>query len=113
MFDNTESGLMTDEGEYIAETKTDAEAQSAEALTTIIETEPEAETVNKWALRDRLRSRVAWEAVASLIMAILSAGGLWEKLGMTEEWFKAVVTLLFAVFGAFGIFNDPTNREGF
>ena len=101
---NTESGLMTDEG------------LRAEDFNEIYESspvEPKQETVSKWALRDRLRSRVLWAAVAGLIVVVVSEFGLWEKIGITSEGFCQIVEALGAVMAAFGILNDPTNREGF
>lgn len=78
------------------------------------ENEPKAEPhVSKWALRDRLRSKVLWAAVVGCIMTIFSAFGLWEKLGITAEHFSEVVAAVGAVLAAFGVFNDPTNKEGF
>lgn len=117
MFENDTSGLWADDGDYITKSSTDDE-QKAEAFDRRYETSPTAEPQNnnkpgQWALRGRLRSKVAWEAIASLIMAVLSAWGLWEKIGITEDWFKVVTATLFGVFAAFGVFNDPTNKEGF
>lgn len=68
---------------------------------------------NKWALRDRLRSKVLWAAVVGCIMTIFSVFGIWGKIGITSEEFSQVVGAIGAVLAAFGVFNDPTNREGF
>lgn len=68
---------------------------------------------NKWALRDRLKSKVLWAAVVGCIMTIFSAFGLWDKIGITAAGFSEVVAAIGAVLAAFGVFNDPTNREGF
>lgn len=73
----------------------------------------ETEPVNKWALRDRLRSRVLWAAVVGCIMTICSTLGLWDKIGITAQGFSEIVGAVGAVLAAFGVFNDPTNREGF
>ena len=67
----------------------------------------------KWALRDRLRSRVLWAAVLGCLMTVCSAFDLWHRLGVTAEGFREVAASVGAVLAAFGVFNDPTNREGF
>ena len=69
--------------------------------------------VSKWALRDRLRSKVLWAAVVGCIMTVFSALHIWEKIGITAEGFSEIVAAVGAVLAAFGVFNDPTNREGF
>ena len=102
MFDNSESGLMTPD--------------VADAFNEIYENEPEQpeqQPVNRWALRDRLRSRVLWAAVIGCVMTVFSSLGLWEKIGITAEGFSEIVAAIGAVLAAFGVFNDPTNREGF
>ena len=67
----------------------------------------------KWALRDRLKSRVLWAAVIGCMMTVCSVFGLWEKIGITAEGFNEIAASAGAVLAAFGVFNDPTNREGF
>jgi len=67
----------------------------------------------KWALRDRLRSKVLWTAVVSCVITVFTALGLWDKLGITSEAFKACVVAVGAVLTVFGVLNDPTNKEGF
>ena len=68
---------------------------------------------NHWALRDRLRSKVLWAAVLGGVMQLFSALGLWAKLGVTAEGFSEIMVAAGAILEAFGVFNDPTNREGF
>lgn len=68
---------------------------------------------HKWALRDRLRSKVLWASVVGCIMTIFSVLGLWDKIGITAAGFSEIVGAVGAVLAAFGVFNDPTNREGF
>ena len=68
---------------------------------------------NRWALRDRLKSRVLWAAVAGCIMTVFSVFGVWERIGITAEGFREIVAAVGAVLAAFGVFNDPTNREAF
>ena len=67
----------------------------------------------KWALRERLKSRVLWAAVLGCVMTVLSAFDAWGKLGVTAEGFKEIAASVGAVLAAFGVFNDPTSRETF
>lgn len=77
------------------------------------ENEPAPEQPNKWALRDRLRSKVLWASIVGCIMTVFSALGLWDKIGISATGFSEIVGAIGAVLAAFGVFNDPTNREGF
>lgn len=67
----------------------------------------------KWDLKNRLRSRVAWAAIAALIVVVLTEFDVWQYIGITAEGFQHITVAIGAVLAAFGIFNDPTNREGF
>ena len=106
MFGNTESGLWTDDGA----------PENAEKFNELYEAAPivpkQPET-NRWALRDRLRSKVLWAAVIGCIMTVFSAFGVWERIGITADGFREVVASVGAVLAAFGVFNDPTERGRF
>jgi len=56
---------------------------------------------------------VAWSALAALVLFILKTYGLLAPIGLTEDSFKELTTLVFAALTAFGIFNNPTNSEDF
>ena len=105
---NTASGLLTDDDNYM-----DEQEQKADAFNQQYENSEEPAKVNRWALRDRLRSRVLWAAFAGCVMTVFSAFGLWEKIGISSETFREVIAAIGALLAAFGVFNDPTNREGF
>ena len=110
MLGNDENSLMVDDGAM-----RDEDSDRAAAFNRQYEaapTEPEQHS-NKWALRDRLKSRVLWAAVIGCIMTVFSAFGVWERIGITAEGFREIVAAVGAVLAAFGVFNDPTNREGF
>lgn len=55
----------------------------------------------------------SWAAVAALVISIFKTYGLLAPIGLTEDSYKELTTLIFFVLIAFGIFNDPTNKEGF
>lgn len=63
--------------------------------------------------QNRLKSKAAWVAVGALVLFILKNYGLLAPIGLTEESFKELTTLIFSVLTAFGIFNNPTNKEEF
>lgn len=63
--------------------------------------------------QNRFKSKAAWVAVAALLLFILKNYGLLAPIGLTEDSFKELTTLIFGALSAFGIFNDPTNKEGF
>lgn len=103
MFGNTESGLMTDEG-VRAEDFSENRPELVKA---------EAERVNRWALRDRLRSKVLWAAVISELITIVFNVYQCIQYGFTENMLKMIAMSLLGILTIFGILNDPTNREGF
>ena len=107
MLENDRSSLMEDDGESGA---------NVEEFNRRYETSPttEQETqVNKWALRGRLRSKTAWAATVGVIIVVFSVFNIWEKIGITVEGFREIATAIGAMLAEFGVFNDPTNREGF
>lgn len=63
--------------------------------------------------QSRWRSKAAWAAVAALVLFILKAYGLLTPIGLTEDSFKEFTVLIFTVALAFGVFNNPTSKDGF
>ena len=125
MFDNTETGLTTDEGFRVEDFHDNAEEfnKGYENAGTTSENQQQGDAVytmnsrdklrTKWALRDRQKSKVLWAAIVGCIMTVFSVFGMWEKIGITAEGFKEIAGAVGAVLAAFGVFNDPTNKEGF
>jgi phi LC3 family holin len=64
-------------------------------------------------VQGRLKSPVVWTSMAGLLLFILKTYGLLTPLGLSEDSYNELITLLFAVLTSFGIFNDPTNKNGF
>lgn len=64
-------------------------------------------------MQNRFRSKAAWVSVAALVLFILKTYGLLRPIGLTEESYKELTSLVFAVLAAFAFFNYPTNKEGF
>jgi uncharacterized membrane protein len=63
--------------------------------------------------QSRWRSPVAWSAMAALVLFVLKTYGLLAAIGLTEDSFKELTMLIFAVLSALAIFNNPTDKEGF
>lgn len=101
MFDNTESGLTTDEG------------YRAEDFNEVYESSPVEVEQDAPAQQSRWRSWAAWVSIVSLISIIFSAWNIWPYIGITSEWFDKIAAAVGAVLVAFGVFNNPTKREGF
>jgi uncharacterized membrane protein len=51
--------------------------------------------------------------MAALILFILKNYGLLVPIGLTEDSFKELTTLIFALLSAFAFFNDPTSKDSF
>jgi uncharacterized membrane protein len=64
-------------------------------------------------MQNRFKSKAAWVAVATLILFVLKTYGILAPIGLTETSFRELTTLIFGVVTAFGVFNDPTNKDGF
>lgn len=64
-------------------------------------------------MQNRFKSKAAWVAVAALVFFIFKTYGLLSILGLTENSYKELTTLIFGVLSAFAYFNDPTNKDGF
>lgn len=63
--------------------------------------------------QSRWTSPVAWSAALALVVFILKTYGLLAPFGLTEDSFRELTGLIFTTLTAFGIFNDPTNKNGF
>ena len=64
-------------------------------------------------MQSRWRSPVAWGTLVGLIVLVFQVFGLYEKMGIEQSELNHILNGLIAVFIAFGILNDPTNKEGF
>lgn len=87
------------------------EAEKIDFTFSAIETSEPSES--KWALKDRLKSPVLWSALVGCVATIFSVLGVWEKIGITSEQFSDIIGAIGVMLTAFGVINDPNNREGF
>lgn len=107
MLENDESSLMV-EGDY--------DGDRIAAFNRQYETspmQPDEDKPSQWALRDRLRSKVVWIGVVAEIISILAVIGVLKKFDVTPTAVETVAYAIIKILELFGIFNDPTNREGF
>jgi len=63
--------------------------------------------------QNRFKSPVAWGATIALVLFILKTYGLLQPIGLTEDSFQELTTLVFAAATAFGILNNPTDKDNF
>jgi uncharacterized membrane protein len=63
--------------------------------------------------QNRLTSWPAWVTLLPVIVILGDTYGLWEFIHMPQDTFTKAFMAVGAVFVAFGIFNDPTNKTGF
>ena len=63
--------------------------------------------------QNRFKSWALWLSVAGAVWVILSAFGLPEVWGISEGTFYTVINSIGAILIAFGICNNPTDKENF
>jgi uncharacterized membrane protein len=63
--------------------------------------------------QSRWRSPVVWMSIAALLAFILKSFGVFSSFGFTEDTFKEFFGLLCGVLIAFGILNNPTDKQNF
>jgi uncharacterized membrane protein len=60
-------------------------------------------------MQKRYFSKVAWVAIATLVLFVLKNWGLLTPLGLTETSYNELVDAILAILIAFGVFNNPTD----
>lgn len=61
--------------------------------------------------QNRFKSWALWVSVAGAIWVILSAFGLTAAWGIEETTFKTILDAIGTILIAFGIVNNPTDKE--
>ena len=64
-------------------------------------------------MQNRFKSKVAWLTVLPVIVILGDTYGLWNVIGMSKDAFSQFFTSALAMLVAFGIFNNPTDKDGF
>ena len=63
--------------------------------------------------QNRFRSWAVWVSAIGALWVILSAFGLPDKWGISNETFKTVLDAVGTILVGFGILNNPTDKEHF
>ena len=64
-------------------------------------------------MKERLKSWAVWLSVFGAIGIILNSLGLFEKMGITSTEFDVIINAVGSILVAFGILNNPTDKEHF
>jgi len=60
-------------------------------------------TQNRW------KSKVLWMSIIAQVIALLSVFGVWQLIGVTEDWVNKVVIIAMELLTTLGIVNNPTD----
>jgi uncharacterized membrane protein len=61
----------------------------------------------------RWKSKVAWSSLLPIVLILGDTYGLWDIIGMPKNTFVQLITSVGAFLNVVGVFNDPSNKEGF
>jgi hypothetical protein len=64
-------------------------------------------TQSKW------RSKVLWTGIAALVVMAFGHFGLYDVLGISSDWLKGTIDLIFTAAGIFGIWNDASDAVNY
>lgn len=64
-------------------------------------------------MKERLKSWAVWLSVFGALGIILNSLGLFEKMGITSTEFDVIINAVGSILVAFGILNNPTDKEHF
>lgn len=64
------------------------------------------------ATQSRWRSKVLWASIAAQVLALLQLTGALDAMGIDAGMAGNVVAAVLGILSTIGIFNDPTNKEG-
>lgn len=63
--------------------------------------------------QNRWKSKVTWAGIAATLLIFFGQVGLYEAVGVTQEWAQTVIDLVLSLLVAFGVLNNPTDAEHF
>ncbi len=61
--------------------------------------------------QNRFKSWALWVSVAGAVWTILTAFGLTEAIGITNETWNTLLNCVGGILIAFGIVNNPTSKD--
>lgn len=63
--------------------------------------------------QNRFKSWALWTSVFGAVWIIMSATGLTTKIGIEEGTYKTILDAIGTILIAFGICNNPTDKDNF
>jgi uncharacterized membrane protein len=63
--------------------------------------------------RNRLKSKMVWVSIASLLLPIFGHLGLYKSTGITEDSLKITIDTILSLLVIVGILNNPLDSEKF
>lgn len=69
--------------------------------------------MEKSTIKERLKSWAVWLSVFGAVGVILNAFGVFEKIGIDNTAFDMFVNAVGTILIAFGILNNPTDKNMF
>ncbi len=69
--------------------------------------------MEKTNVKERLKSWAVWVSVLGAVGVILNSLGVFERLGIDSAAFDVVVNAVGTILIAFGILNNPTDKNSF
>jgi len=67
--------------------------------------------MNKTTTQSRFKSWAMWSGIAGAVWLILSAIGVPEKIGLTNDTFNTIVSAVGTILTLLGIVNNPTDSK--
>lgn len=68
---------------------------------------------NKIMIKERLKSWAVWSAVLGAVGIILNSFDVFEIIGLTAPEWDAIINAIGGALVAFGILNNPTDKNHF
>ena len=68
-------------------------------------------TLNEVSKQNRFRSWVMWSGIAGALWLIVSALGLNQKIGLTNDTYISIVNAIGAILTLLGVVNNPTSKN--
>lgn len=63
--------------------------------------------------QSRWKSPVLWTSLAALLFFVLKTWGLLQWIGLNQDSYDQLISLVIAVLAAFGVINNPTDKQNF
>lgn len=63
--------------------------------------------------QSRFRSKAAWASLLALLGLLLGTFGVYEVLGISGTQYEKISEMLLSTMVAFGILNNPTDKNSF